>query len=205
MSDPDHDLVSRARKGEFEAFRELLEKYQARLYTWALRIVRQEEDAQDVVQETFLSVIEHLAEFRGESTFHTWLIRIATNRALNLLRKRRSLSTVSVEDDREEGRVPHPEFVAPWRDRPERIAEDAETQRVLSEALLGLNEKHRLVFLLRDVEGLSTRETAQTLGISEGNVRVRLNRARLHLRERLTRAFGVSPGPSYTQKAGSPS
>ena len=158
-----------------------------------------------MVQQTFLSVIEHLKGFREEAFFSTWLTRIATNHALALLRKRARQRAVPLADDRgEDGDrdVPHPEYIAQWQETPEQIASRQETRRLLDQALQQLDEKYRLVFLLRDVEGFSTNETAETLNISPANVKVRLLRARLMLRERLTQQFGdeatrVFPGHKH--------
>lgn len=191
---PDAALVRRAKAGDLAAFEALTTRYEKQIYTLAYRIVRQQQDAEDVVQQTFLSVLENLGSFRGEASFATWLFRIATHAALKVLRKRKGLETVSLEEATEpqDGRdaLPHPEFIADWRQSPEELVRRNETRRLLDEALDKLDEKHRLVFLLRDVEGLSVRETAEALGISEANVKVRLLRARLQLREELTRHFG---------------
>lgn len=194
LSDPDLPLVRRARAGDFGAFEELVGRYERHVYTLARRIVGVEADAEEVVQETFLSLVEHLADFAGQSAFKTWLVRIATNHALKVLRRRRTHPEVSLdgpagaEDDA--GPLPHPEFIAPWRDDPADLAQDHETRRLLDQAVGELDEKYRVVFVLRDVEGLSTEETANAVGISEANVKVRLLRARLMLRERLTRVLG---------------
>jgi RNA polymerase sigma-70 factor (ECF subfamily) len=195
MTDPisDAELVRQAKAGELAAFEELTRRHERQVYSLAYRIVRQEHDAEDVTQEAFLSAIEHLAGFREEARFSTWLMRIATHAALKVLRKRRGLDTVSLEASTEpdaEGAIPHPEFIADWRQSPDKLVHRNETRRLLDDALGRLDEKHRLVFLLRDVEGLSVRETAETLGLSEVNVKVRLLRARLQLREQLTRVFG---------------
>jgi RNA polymerase sigma-70 factor (ECF subfamily) len=192
-ADEDRQLVRRTRAGDFEAFEALVAKYERRLYGLALRMVRHRQDAEEVVQQTFVSVIEHLDGFREESSFYTWLMRIATNHALALLRKRAHRATAPLGNGGSAdhyGDLPHPEFIAPWRETPEQIAQRNETARLLAEALDELDEKYRLVFLLRDVEGLSTAETAESLGITEANVKVRLLRARLALREKLTRLFG---------------
>ncbi len=192
-AEEDSQLVRRTRAGDFEAFESLVAKYERRLYGLALRIVRHVQDAEEVVQQTFVSVIEHLEGFREESSFYTWLMRIATNNALALLRKRTNRPTVPLRDDRSSESyddLPHPEFIAQWRETPDQIAQRNETARLLAEALDELDEKYRLVFVLRDVEGLSTAETAAALQITEANVKVRLLRARLMLREKLTRAFG---------------
>jgi RNA polymerase sigma-70 factor (ECF subfamily) len=191
---PDVELVHRAKNGDLNAFEELINRHERRVYSLARRILRHEHDAEDVTQQTLLSAVEHLPEFREEASFSTWLMRIATHAALKVLRKRKGLPTVSLEEATEpsedDDTAPHPEFIADWRENPVILAQRAETQRLLEESLHELDEKHRMVFLLRDVEGMSVKETAEALGISEANVKVRLLRARLQLRERLTRAFG---------------
>jgi RNA polymerase sigma-70 factor, ECF subfamily len=157
-------------------------------------MLRQEQDAEDVTQQTFLSALENLDGFRGEASFATWLFRIATHAALKVIRKRKGLKTVSLEETVEEtdrvDSIPHPEFIADWRQSPEQLVQNNEIRRLLDEALARLGEKHRLVFLLRDVEGFSVKETADALGLSEANVKVRLLRARLQLRELLTQTLG---------------
>lgn len=184
----DQDLLTRARGGDLEAFLQLVGRLQRRVFAVARRITGQEQDAEDVTQLTFLSVLEHLDAFRGESSVATWVLRIATNHALKVLRKRRGLPTTSI-DDRFEN-LPHPEYIASWRDTPEALAERAEVRHLLDAALADLDDKYRVVFVLRDVEGLSVRETAEALGLTESAVKVRLLRARLQLRERLTRSLG---------------
>ncbi|MEI6655479.1 MAG: sigma-70 family RNA polymerase sigma factor [Verrucomicrobiota bacterium] len=190
----DDELVLRAKAGELSAFENLVQRHEKRVYSLALRLLRQEQDAEDVTQQTFLSALEHLAGFRGEAGFATWLLRIATHAALKTLRKQGGLQRVSLEAATEntenEQAIPHPEYIADWRQSPAQLVERNETRRLLDEALASLDEKHRLVFLLRDVEGLSVRETAEALGLGEANVKVRLLRARLQLRELLTRTLG---------------
>ena len=190
----DIELVQRAKAGDLDAFEMLTTRHEQRVYSLAMRMLRQEQDAEDVTQQTFLSALQNLDGFRGEASFSTWLLRIASHAALKLIRKRKVLEMVSLEAATEESEdfdyIPHPEFIADWRQSPEQLVEKHEIQRLLDEALARLDEKHRLVFLLRDVEGLSIRETAETLGLSEANTKVRLLRARLQLREELTRALG---------------
>lgn len=190
----DAELVRRAKAGELSAFEALTARHEQRVYALARRILHNEQDAEDVTQQTFLSALENLAGFREEARFSTWLLRIATHAALKVLRKRRGLDVVSLDDTTDPApdtdHIPHPEYIADWRESPERLVQNRETLRLIEEALAELDEKHRLVFLLRDVQGLSVRETAEVLGITEVNVKVRLLRARLQLRERLTRAFG---------------
>ena len=191
---PDSELVGRAKAGELAAFEALTNRYEQRVYSLALRMLRQEQDAEDVTQQTFLSVVENLDGFRGEASFSTWLLRIAAHAALKVIRKRKGLDTVSLEEVTEgandSGTIPHPEYIADWRQSPEELVHKKEIRRLLDEALSKLDEKHRLVFLLRDVEGLSVKETAEATGLSEANTKVRLLRARLQLRELLTRALG---------------
>jgi RNA polymerase sigma-70 factor (ECF subfamily) len=190
----DNELVGRAQAGGLDAFEALTTRYEQRVFSLALRMLRQEQDAEDVTQQTFLSALENLNGFRGEASFATWLFRIATHAALKVIRKRKGLQTVSFEETTEGtdqvDSVPHPEYIADWRQSPEQLVQRHEIQRLLDEALSQLDEKHRLVFLLRDVEGLSIHETAKALGLSEANVKVRLLRARLQLRERLTQTLG---------------
>ncbi len=190
----DGDLVQRARSGELAAFEALMARHEQRVFSLALRMLRQEQDAEDVTQQTFLSALEHLDGFRAEASFSTWLLRIATHAALKIIRKRKGLDVVSLEAATEEqdghDTVPHPEYIADWRQSPEQLIHKNEVRRLLDAALAALDEKHRLVFLLRDVEGFSVKETAETLGLSEANVKVRLLRARLQLREQLTGTLG---------------
>jgi RNA polymerase sigma-70 factor (ECF subfamily) len=191
---PDLALVARAKAGELDAFEALANRYEQRVYSLALRMLRHEQDAEDVTQQTFLSALEGLDGFRGDASFATWLLRIATHAALKIIRKRKGLDTVSLEEATEEAggydTIPHPEYIADWRQSPELLVQKNETKRLLDDALANLDEKHRLVFLLRDVEGLSVKETAEALGLSEANTKVRLLRARLQLREQLTRTLG---------------
>ena len=191
---PDVELVHCAKAGDLTAFEELTTRHERRVYTLALRIVQNPQDAEDVTQEAFLSALESLANFREEASFATWLYRIATHAALKIIRKRKGLEVISLEAATEPQEdydsIPHPEFIADWKQSPEQLVERNETQRLLDDALALLDEKHRLVFVLRDVEGLSVKETAGALGLSEPNVKVRLLRARLQLREQLTRTLG---------------
>ena len=190
----DGELVQRAQAGDLDAFEILTTRHERRVFSLAMRMLRQEQDAEDVTQQTFLSVVENIEGFRGEASFSTWLLRIATHAALKIIRKRKGLNLVSLEEATEPSEhsdtIPHPEFIADWRQSPEQMVQTRELQRLLDAALARLDEKHRLVFLLRDVEGLSVKETAEALGLSEANTKVRLLRARLQLREQLTQTLG---------------
>ena len=139
--DEDAGLVESAKAGDYAAFEALVGKYECRMFGLAVGILQRCEVAEDAVQRTFLSVVEHLKDFRGEAAFRTWLTRIATNHALEILRKRRGLSTVPFEESpsgEDETRPPFPEFVASWRENPERLASRAETGRLLQEALAAI-------------------------------------------------------------------
>lgn len=190
----DLDLLRRAGQGDWSAFERLLGRFEGRVFGLAMRMVGQRQDAEDVTQQTLLSVLEHVDEFREEAAVATWILRIAANHALKTLRKRRGLPTTSLEflDDPDDNyaSAPHPQFIAQWRDAPDQLAERAEVRHLLDQALAELDDKYRVVFVLRDVEGLSTKETAELLELTEANVKVRLLRARLLLRERLTAALG---------------
>lgn len=187
------DLLHQAKLGDFAAFQKLVARLQPRVYGLTFRILQQAQDAEDATQQTFLALIEHIDDFREESSVATWVLRIATNNALKILRKKRTVKMISMSEMTSEdgyGDVPHPEFIAPWSQTADEIVQQAEVQAELENALLELDDKYRLVFVLRDVEGLSVRETAQALDLTESTVKVRLLRARLALRERLTRKFG---------------
>lgn len=187
--DPDSALVEQARSGDFEAFDQLVHRHQAHLYNLARRILRHEEDAQEAVQDALLNAVQALPEFRGEAPFGNWIRRITANQSLKILRKRRGLPTESYEEEEGEA-LRRPQFVAPWTDSPEHLLQLRETREHLDEALDALSDSYRSIFVLRDIEGLSVEETAQVLDISPANVKVRLMRARLALREELTRRFG---------------
>lgn len=187
------ELLHQAKAGNFAAFQLLVAQLQPRVYGLTYRILQQSQDAEDATQQTFLALIESISEFREESSLATWVLRIATNNALRILRKHRAVKMVPMTDLASEdsyGNVPHPDFIAPWSQTADEIAEQAEVRTELEKALLELDDKYRLVFILRDVEGLSVRETGQILELTESTVKVRLLRARLALRERLTRKFG---------------
>jgi RNA polymerase sigma-70 factor, ECF subfamily len=192
VSDP--ELVAAAKAGDLAAFEELTTRHERKIYSLAYRILQNPHDAEDVTQQAFLSAVEQLAKFREEASFATWLYRIATFAALKVIRKRKGLDTVSLEEATEPREdydsIPHPEYIADWKQSPEQLVERNETQRLLDDALAKLDEKHRLVFVLRDVEGLSVAETAEALSLTESNVKMRLLRARLQLREELTRTLG---------------
>lgn len=189
--------MERAQAGDLNAFETLVSRYERRIWALAKQMLQHDQDAEDVVQDTFLTALEHLHALRHGERFGAWLKQIATRLAYRVLAKRKRMPTESLDallsedPDEEETTLPRPQLVADWRDSPEALLQRKETMRLIEEALQQLPEKYRVVFWLRDVEQLSTRETAEALGISEANVKVRLLRARLMLREYLTRLFGA--------------
>ncbi|HLH41815.1 MAG TPA: sigma-70 family RNA polymerase sigma factor [Bryobacteraceae bacterium] len=183
------ELVSRAQAGEDEAFAELVARYQNKIHRLAKNITQNNEDAEDVLQETFLKAYSHLAGFQRNSRFYTWIVRIAVNEALMKLRKRRNDRTVPLDEPVDTGEEAVTREIAVWEDNPEQRYSREEMQQILDEAVEDLKPDFRTVFALRDIEELSTEETAEALGISVPAVKSRLLRARLALREKLTRKF----------------
>ena len=182
-------LVEQAKAGDQQAFTALVARYQRKIYRLAKNITRNDEDAEDVLQEAFLKAYEHLDKFEGHSKFYTWIVRIAVNEALMKLRKRRGDREVSLDEPVGLGEDEVKREIAVWEDNPEQRYSREEMQDILNEAVDGLKEDFRTVFVLRDIEELSTEETAEVLKISIPAVKSRLLRARLALREKLTRKF----------------
>src|SRR5438067_6944265 len=182
-------LVHAAKAGDISAFEELVKRYDRNIFRIAQHITQNREDAEDVVQDAFLKAYENLEQFQGNSKFYTWLVRIAVNEWLMELRRRKTSKTVSMDEDveTEEGSMPR-EF-ADWSPNPEQQYGQSELSDILRKTIQGLPTSFRTVFVLRDVEGLSTEETAEMLHLSVPAVKSRLLRARLQLRERLNRYF----------------
>ena len=181
--------MEKARAGDAQAFTELVNHYERKIYRLAKHITQNDEDAEDVLQEAFLKAYEHLDGFKGDSKFYTWIVRIAVNEALMRLRKRKTDRSVPLDEPVELGEESVAREIAVWEDNPEQQYSQEEWRRILDEAVESLKPDFRTVFVLRDIEELSTEETAETLGISVPAVKSRLLRARLALRERLTRQF----------------
>jgi RNA polymerase sigma-70 factor, ECF subfamily len=182
-------LVARARTGDVQAFTELVNHYERKIYRLAKHITQNDEDAEDVLQETFLKAYEHLDSFQGNSKFYTWIIRIGVNEALMKLRKRKGDRTVPLDEPVDTGEEMVAREIAVWEDNPEQRYSREEMREILDSAIKTLKPDFRTVFILRDIEELSTEETAESLGISVPAVKSRLLRARLALREKLTRQF----------------
>ena len=183
------ELVAQAQSGGVEAFTELVTRYERNIYRLARHITQNPEDAEDILQETFLKAYEHLRDFQGNSKFYTWLVRIAVNQSLMKLRKRKSDASVSLDDPYDTGEENLVREIAVWEPNPEQTYSQEEMRAILEKAVDSLPPTFRAVFALRDIEELSTEETAAILNLSIPAVKSRLLRARLRLREKLTRYF----------------
>jgi RNA polymerase sigma-70 factor (ECF subfamily) len=187
--DDEIELVARARKGDAASFSILLGRYEGKIFRLAMNITQNREDAEDVLQEAFLKAYEHLDQFQGNSRFYTWIVRIAVNQALMKLRKRRSDRAVSLDEQIDTGEDTVVREIAAWDPDPEQQYSQEELHDILTGAIDELAPIYRTVFTLRDVDGLSTEETAEALDLSVPAVKSRLLRARLQLRDKLTRFF----------------
>ena len=191
---PDVALVERVRAGDISAYDTLVRKYERQVFRIAQHITQNREDAEDVMQDAFLKAYEKLDQFQGNSKFYTWLVRIAVNESLMRLRKRRTGKMVSIDEDLETDEGTVPRDLADWAPDPEQNYSQAELGRILEKTIKGLPPGFKVVFELRDVQGLSTEDTAEALGLSVPAVKSRLLRARLQLRERLSRYFKKNAG-----------
>ena len=187
--DEEAAIIAQARLGNTGAFNELLRRYERKIFRLALHITQNREDAEDVLQESFLKAYEHLDQFQGQSKFYTWIVRIAVNQALMKLRKRKSDRSISLDETIDTGEDNISREIAAWDENPEQQYSREELQRILTSAIDGLAPIYRAVFVLRDIDGLSTEEAAEALDLSVPAVKSRLLRARLQLREKLTRFF----------------
>jgi RNA polymerase sigma-70 factor (ECF subfamily) len=182
MTDESLDLVA-LRRGDAAAFRQLVETYSPRVYNLALKMLGDPDLAEDILQETFVNAYRAIDRFEGRSHISTWLYRIAHNAVLMRLRKEQRIPDLkSLEDDVDLDTM---STAGQWEDVPERRLLQAELLAKMDEALGNLSEALRVVFVLRDIDGLSTAETAEVLDLSETAVKSRLHRARLALREQL--------------------
>ncbi len=177
-------------KGDKDEFNRLIEVYSDPIYRLALNITGNTLDAEDVLQETFIKVIRSISSFQGKSSLYTWIYRIAVNESIQVLRKGKQIIASLDEDENEE--ISSPREIRSWELLPEEKVIGAEIKVKLDKAIQILSEKLKVVFILRDIQGLSILETAELLGVSEEVVKTRLLRARLSLRESLTQYFGDS-------------
>lgn len=195
--DQDLALVEASTGGDIAAFEELVRRYDRKLLRIALHVTHNTEDAQEAVQETFLKAYRKLDQFQGKSTFSTWLIRIALNESLAILRKRRHLQELPLEHEDPDGEN-LPLDVADWSPNPEQLYSHAELQEILRKVLGALPSALQVVFVLRDVEGLSIKQIAAVSDLHPNAVKARLHRARLQLREKLSNYFRTPGSPAQS-------
>jgi RNA polymerase sigma-70 factor (ECF subfamily) len=182
-------LVAQSREGDTAAFGDLVRRYEGKIFRLAQHVTQNREDAEDVLQETFMKAYEHLDQFQGNSKFYTWIVRIAVNQALMKLRRRKTDKSVSLDETIDTGEDTMVREIAAWDENPEQRYTRDELGGILDTAVQSLEPPYRSVFVLRDMDELSTEETAEALGLSVPAVKSRLLRARLQLREKLTRFF----------------
>jgi RNA polymerase sigma-70 factor, ECF subfamily len=188
VKDDEPLLVQAAKAGDVSAFETLVGRYERKIFRLTQNITQNREDAEDAMQEAFLKSFEHLDNFQGNSRFYTWLVRIAVNQALMKLRKRRP-NVVSLDQELDTGEDMMPREVEDWGPSPEERYGQTELGDILGKVIGDLDPQFRIVFQLRDIEELSTEETAEALGLSVPAVKSRLLRARLKLREKLNQYF----------------
>lgn len=196
----DRELVELARRGDTAAFTTLVGRHQRQIYRLALRMMGNDADAEEVLQEAFLHAFQKLGDFRGDAAFNSWIYRIAANSALmRLRRKRRAPDAVSADAEPASDAPPGPRFGADgayvepprsdWSLRADDALQNQQLGRALEQAVANLSDDYRVVFLLKDVDGLSNEDIADSLGLSVPAVKSRLHRARLALREQLGEFF----------------
>ena len=197
----DRALVRAAQRGDGEAFRRLVERYQRRVVQLALGMTKDPDEAMDIAQETFVRVHRYLPSFKGDSSFFTWTYRIAMNLCLDAQRRRGRSGRVELEEGDEAEIEAAMEPPSAALAGPQRQALNSELRGRIEEALAGLSEKHRAILLLREVEGLSYEELSKVLGIRKGTVMSRLFHARLNMQKKLREYLGEdAPGPAETEE-----
>jgi RNA polymerase sigma-70 factor (ECF subfamily) len=180
----DNQLLTALRQRDPAAFAQLFELYSDKIYRLALGLLEDENEAEGIVQDTFMRLLERLHQFEGRSALGTWLYRMAYNLSIDQLRKRQPVFSLADDNDAADD-LPMPAIFTDWRDAPETWLASNELSVELDQAIASLPARLKTVFILREIEGIATEECAQVLGISESAAKVRLHRARLLLRERL--------------------
>ena len=191
IKDKDFDLIQAINAGEVEKFQDLVKRYEAKLYNFSLRMCRDPSDAEDMIQDTFLNVFRYLKNFRYETKFKNWLYKVAASTCFKKRRKSKFApeKELSLDEFRPDDEAEKPDHVPQWALMPLDKLLNEELAGVISKTIITLPKKYRMVIVLRDIEGYSTTETAQILNLSPSNVKVRLHRARLYLREKLKGYF----------------
>lgn len=191
IKDKDFDLIQAINSGEVEKFQDLVKRYEAKLYNFSLRMCRDPSDAEDMIQDTFLNVFRYLKNFRYETKFKNWLYKVAASTCFKKRRKSKFApdKELSLEEFLPNDEAEKPDHVPQWALMPLDKLLNEELAGVINNTIMTLPKKYRLVILLRDIEGFSTTETAQILNLSPSNVKVRLHRSRLYLREKLKGYF----------------
>ena len=186
----DLELAAQAKQGDRAAFTELVDRYARNIFRLARHITKNDQDAEDVLQETFLKAYSRLDQFHGDSKFYTWLVRIGVNESLMKIRRRKDGKFVPLDQEIETGEGTLVKELPADVENPEEHYGREEIREALSRAIDSLADTYKTVFVLRDVDGLSTEETAQALELSVPAVKSRLLRARLQMRDKLKRVLG---------------
>ena len=191
IKDKDFDLIQAINSGEVDKFQDLVKRYEAKLYNFSLRMCRDPSDAEDMIQDTFLNVFRYLKNFRYETKFKNWLYKVAASTCFKKRRKSKFApdKELSLEEFLPKDETEKPDHVPQWALMPLDKLLNEELAGVINKAIVSLPKKYRMVILLRDIEGFSTTETAQILNLSPSNVKVRLHRSRLYLRDKLKGYF----------------
>ena len=191
IKDKDFELIQAINSGQTDKFHDLVKRYEQKLYNFSLRMCRDHSDAEDMIQETFLNVFRYLKDFRYETKFKNWLYKVASSTCIKKRRKSKFApeKELSLDDFHPENQTEVPDHVPDWALMPLDKLLNQELSNTINQEILSLPKKYRLVIVLRDIEGFSTAETAQILSLSPSNVKVRLHRARLYLRDKLKGYF----------------
>jgi len=191
IKDKDFDLIRAINSGQTDKFHDLVKRYEQKLYNFSLRMCRDHSDAEDMIQETFLNVFRYLKDFRYETKFKNWLYKVAASTCIKKRRKSKFApeKELSLDDFLPANETEVPDHVPDWALMPLDKLLNQELSSTINQEILSLPKKYRLVIVLRDIEGFSTAETAQILSLSPSNVKVRLHRARLYLRDKLKGYF----------------
>lgn len=188
-ADEDGELIARVKRGDYSAFEKLVRKYQNRVYNHCFKFLSNQEDAEDILQETFLQVYKSLDTFRGEAAFTTWLLKIATNNCLMKLRKKKKMNVISIDKPIDFEGSQMPREIVDWSKNPSIQYGNDEIGALLDKAIAQLPEDKRIVLVLKDVEGFSNIEISKMLGMSVAAVKSRLHRSRLFIRDMLSKYF----------------